>query len=169
MYKSLFVLVLLFSVLFVPTANAEVCSFDFDMMSTKELDALLDDIRDEKRAATEFSNEIFNRLKPDFMSTVESLAPEAEEYAYPLLGLSRDRNRTCYVISGTVTAKFADNTEGKFKDATIVYWNDTEKNLFKQVAFYTRDEVYFVEVEILKHLERYMDKAVVQRLYEYAE
>ena len=96
-----------------------------------------------------FPNEVFELLKSDFMETVESLAPDAVEYGYPFFGLSKDRERTYYSISGSVIARFADETKKEFKDATVVYWHDLEANTYHQVAFYTRDQVYFVKKELL--------------------
>ena len=155
--------------LFGTPAIAEVRSFDFDVMSVDELEAVLDNIKAEKKAAVDFSSETFETLKPDFMSTVEGLAPDAVEFDYPFFGLSRDRERTYYAISGSVTAQYADETEREFKDATVVYWHDMETDAYHQVAFLTRDEVHFVNPELLENIERYADEDIYQRLYTYAK
>lgn len=169
MFKSLIAMFTVCIMLFGIPALAEVRSFDVDVMSVEELDALLDDVRAEKKSAVEFSNKTFELLKSDFMSTVESLAPEAVKFDYPFFGLNRDRERTYYSISGSVTAEYADETEQEFKDATVIYWHDVETDTFYQVAFYTRNEVYFVKPEMLENIERYADSKVYQKIYEYAE
>lgn len=154
--------------LFGMPAFAEVRTFDVDVMSVDELDALLDDVRAEKKTAVEFPNRTFELLKTDFISTIESLAPEAVKFDYPFFGLNRDRERTYYSISGSVTAEYADETEQEFRDATVVYWHDVETDTFHQVALYTRNAVYFVKPELLGSIERYADNKVFSKLYEHA-
>lgn len=168
MFKSLIAMFSVCIMLFGMPAFAEIRTFDVDVMSVDELDALLDDVRAEKKTAVEFPNRAFELLKTDFMSTVESLAPEAVKFDYPFFGLNRDRERTYYSISGSVTAEYADETEQEFRDATVVYWHDVETDTFHQVALYTRNAVYFVKPELLGNIERYVDNIVFSKLYEHA-
>lgn len=158
----------LFAVLFSASAVAEVRSFDLSVMSVEELESLADEVKVAKKAAVAFSSEVFGLLKPNFMETVEQLAPDAIQYDYPILGLNRDRERTYYAISGSITARFSDKTKTEYKDVTIVYWHDLEKDIYHQVAFFSRNEVYFVRQELLENIERYVDDKVFKKLVEKA-
>ena len=169
MRRFLFVMAIACLMLLKVPAIAEVRAFDFDVMSVEELDDLLDDVRAEKKAAVVFSNEAYELLRADFKMTLEGFAPDAVKFDYPLFGLNRDRERTYYAVSGTVTAKYADETETEFKNATAVYWHDEETDSFHQVAFFTRDRVYSVRPEVLKNIERYPDGEVYQRIYKAAQ
>lgn len=156
--------ILLIGCLLMCSALAEKRYYDLSTMTVAELDALSEQIRQEKKAATSITSETEKKLKADFKSHVESLMPEGTSFSYPFFGLDIERERELYTVSGTVGCKKPDKTKINLNNATIHYWYDNATKTYYPVAFYTKENVYYVDATKLEHIKRYLDKQTVKRL-----
>ena len=150
--------------LFSNLAYAEPRYVDLESMTVAELEKLENEIKAEKKSAVYFDSEIYQFLKADFSSLLNKVAPENKRINLPFFGLEKCRERECYQLWGTCVAEFTDESEQKFANAHAIYWHDVEQNVYKHVAFYTDDNIYFLDVELLQKVACYLDQATLNRL-----
>ncbi len=142
---------LLVCILFISCFEATATStiVDLSMLTVDELEELSSQIENEKRKATEVTSSIKNLLETDFMKAVADICPSGTTFSYPFFGLSIVHRQYYYCICGTVGCHFPDKTNKDLWDTTIIYWHDKETDYFYRAAFYTRDEVFFVDQSAL--------------------
>ena len=162
--KKMLVFLIISSLLLSGFAYADTKAIDLTSMTVEELEELIEEIENEKRTATEVTSKIREQLETDFMKTVEALFPEGTKFSYPFFGLSVVHRRNYYCVCGTVGCKLPDKSKQNLWDATIIYWHDENANAFYQAAFYTKDDVYFVDETALKQVERNLEPIVRENL-----
>ncbi len=161
-YLSLLLLcVLLFSCTW---ARSDPMTIDLSTMTIEEMDRLTEQINTEKKKATEVSTDVKRFLESDFMRAVEEINPQGTTFSYPFFGLSVVHRRYYYCVCGTVGCHFPDKTNKDLWDATLIYWLDEETNTFSRAAFYSRDELFFVDPHALSHVVRYAEKVALENL-----
>ena len=139
-------------------------TIDINELTIEELDRLTSEIETEKKKATDVTSEVTSTLEKDFMNTVEALMPNGTKFSYPFFGLSIVHRRNYYCVCGTVGCKLPDKTKKDLWDATIIYWYEAEKRKFHQAAFYTNDEVYFVDDYALSQVEANLESVARDNL-----
>ena len=157
----LLVCVLLFSCTW---ARSDPMTIDLSTMTIEEMDQLTEQINTEKKKATEVSADVKRFLESDFMRAVEEINPQGTTFSYPFFGLSVVHRRYYYCVCGTVGCHFPDKTNKDLWDATLIYWLDEETNTFSRAAFYSRDELFFVDPHALSHVVRYAEKVALENL-----
>lgn len=158
----LFLIVCILSSLF--TAYAEPRTIDLSTMTVNEIDALIQDAKDERNAATDFDSSIKRKLESEFEAIFESYFSSDVEISYPLFGLDGSRERECYQLSGDCTVKYNDGTKVKYKDVRAIFWHDEAKDEYSLAAFMSKDEVFFTDADVCPNIARYLDENTFSRV-----
>ncbi|MGN0774921.1 MAG: hypothetical protein ACI4MP_14145 [Candidatus Ventricola sp.] len=144
-------------------ALADPMTIDLDEMTPKEIKELISMAEDEYKEATDISSSDAKLLTENFKSAFESLIPKDADVSYPLFGLDKQRARTLYMLSGDCTVKFADKSKSTFS-MTMIYWHEEEAKMFHQVAFYSKEKIYYCDNAILPHVAPYLSDSVLEKL-----
>lgn len=144
-------------------ALADPMTIDLDAMTPKEIKELISMAEDEYKEATDISSSDAKLLTENFKSAFESLIPKDADVSYPLFGLDKQRARTMYMLSGDCTVKFADKSKSTFSMA-MIYWHEEEAKMFHQVAFYSKEKIYYCDNAILPHVAPYLSDSVLEKL-----
>ena len=139
-------------------------TYDLDNMSVGELDALADEIKKQKNAATNITSSASKELEADFKSLIESIAPKDATISYPFFGLDNSRNRVYYSVSGDCTAKRPDKSKTQYNGACAIYYYDSSDSSYKRVAFFTNDKIYYYNADLLPYIERYTPQSYLKKL-----
>ena len=131
---------------------ADPMTIDLDTMLPREIDDLIAMASKEKREATDFSSEAYDVLSVAYKQAFESMFPSDVSVSYPMFGLSKERSREMYMLSGDLTVKYADKSKQKFSTVTTVHWLG-EDGVYNLVAFFSDDQVYYFD-------ETYYSKAL---------
>ncbi|MGN0990009.1 MAG: hypothetical protein ACI4O4_00995 [Candidatus Ventricola sp.] len=144
-------------------ALADPMTIDLDAMTPKEIKELISMAEEEYKEATDISSSDAKLLTENFKSAFESLIPKDADVSYPLFGLDKQRARTMYMLSGDCTVKFADKSKSTFS-MTMIYWHEEEAKMFHQVAFYSKEKIYFLDEDLLVNVLPYLSDAIIEKL-----
>lgn len=157
-----FVLLLLTLMVFPYASLADPMTIDLDTMLPSEIDALIEMASKEKREATDFSSEAYDVLKVAFEQAFESMFPSNAEASYPLFGLSKERSREMYMLSGDVTIKYADKSKQKFSNVTSIHFLDA--GVYNLVAFFSDEQIYYFDETYYSKASPYISEAIKAKL-----
>lgn len=144
-------------------ALADPMTIDLDGMTPKEIKELISMAEDEYKEATDISSSDAKLLTENFKSAFESLIPKDADVSYPLFGLDKQRARTMYKLSGDCTVKFADKTKSTYA-MTMIYWHEEATKTFHQVAFYSKEKIYYCDHALLPNVAPYLSDSVLEKL-----
>lgn len=144
-------------------ALADPMTIDLDGMTPKEIKELISMAEDEYKEATDISSSDAKLLTENFKSAFESLIQKDADVSYPLFGLDKQRARTMYKLSGDCTVKFADKTKSTYS-MTMIYWHEEATKTFHQVAFYSKEKIYYCDHDLLSNVAPYLSDSVLERL-----
>lgn len=144
-------------------ALADPMTIDLDAMTPKEIKELISMAEDEYKEATDISSSDSKLLTENFKSAFESLIPKDADVSYPLFGLDKQRARTMYMLSGDCTVKFADKSKSTFS-MTMIYWHEEAAKTFHQVAFYSKEKIYYCDHALLSNVAPYLSDSVLEKL-----
>lgn len=144
-------------------ALADPMTIDLDEMTPKEIKELISMAEDEYKEATDISSSDAKLLTENFKSAFESLIPKDADVSYPLFGLDKQRARTMYKLSGDCTVKFADKTKSTYA-MTMIYWHEENAKMFHQVAFYSKEKIYYCDSDLLPNVAPYLSDSVLEKL-----
>ena len=166
--QLLIILLLCFSICFAfNSAISEIRIIDLNNMTIEELDALSNEIKEAKKAATAIDKKTKKLLEEDFSSILQTIAGEGAKVKFPLLGLDSKRELTCYQVWGDCSAKSDDNEKTDFSGARAIYYYDAANDAYRHVAFLTKESVYFVDSDLLSKISRFLDAETNERLSDF--
>ena len=157
-----FVFLFLTLMAFSSASLADPMTIDLDTMLPSEIDALIEMAKEEKKDATNFSSEAYDVLKVAFEQAFESMFPSDAEASYPLFGLSKERAREMYMLSGDVTVKYTDKSKQKFSNVTSIHLLDDD--VYNLVAFFSDDMIYYFDETYYGKASPYISEAVKAKL-----
>ena len=147
---------------------ADVTTGDLEDMTPVELLALKEEIEKEYSKATKVDNKYEDELKSAFRKVFEEKFPNAQSFSYPLFGLSIERARAMYKVSGNCAVKFSDKSKLAYA-VSAYFWLDETSNEMIMAFMLLDNEVVCKDKSVIPNIARYFDQATYTLIEPYLE